>query len=90
MLTAYVVLVVSTWRGHLIPCSRGPNTTGRSCSGHRSGLGRKRSVVARRGRHHLLRLPALYAFRVSGFYLALMIVLWLIIPARASIEYACT
>jgi cytochrome d ubiquinol oxidase subunit II len=34
--------------------------------------------------------PALYASAFSGFYLALMIVLWLLILRGASSNYACT
>jgi cytochrome bd ubiquinol oxidase subunit II len=54
---------------------------------HRSGVGRQRSLAAGRRRHAVLRLPALYASSFSGFYLPLMMVLWLLILRGISIEF---
>ena len=45
----------------------------------RSGVGRQRGVAAGRRRHALLRVSRALRVRFSGFYLPLMMVLWLLI-----------
>jgi len=52
-----------------------------------AGLGRKRSVVDCSRWTLYFAFPTLYASAFSGFYLPLMIVLWLLILRGASIEF---
>ena len=53
----------------------------------RPGLGRQRGVARRRGRRHVRRLPGWYATMFSGFYIALLLVLVLLIVRVLSFEW---
>ena len=53
---------------------------------HRTGLGRKRGMAGGCGGTLFFAFPLLYASAFSGFYLPLMMVLWLLILRGVSIE----
>ena len=55
-------------------------------AGDRAGLGRQRGLADRRRRHAVLTFPLLYASGFSGFYLPLIMVLWLLMLRGMAIE----